>query len=132
MFFDAEYVFFVFWFFCQRLSPVRKGRLRIFFFVSNIQDKVRLQGAYYFVLLNKSILINQDTLDEPVLFWVSVFDCSPHRVDLKKKDLLFKNFVLFTGNIVYLTATEKEITFHIISSCNINYESNIEFKEYLI
>jgi hypothetical protein len=39
--------------------------------------------------------------------------------------------VLYTGNIVYLTATEKEITFH-ISSCNINYESNIEFKDYLI
>jgi hypothetical protein len=100
----------------------------------DLESKKKYPAPIYIEFLDKKIQLPETpTKDEPILFWVKVYN-NVREHSCKEKipyNVTFHNQSIINGTIVYLPADEKNVELH-ISSCNINYESNIEFKNYLI
>jgi hypothetical protein len=98
-------------FFVNGYHRYEKGGYEFSFLYQINKTKLYYKEPITLSFLNKSIVINQDTLDEPVLSWVSVFDCSPHRVDLKKRISFLKTLCCIQATLFISQRQKKKLHF---------------------
>lgn len=119
-------------FFVNARHDYTGGKYRFSFLFQVSKEKQNYPEDVYIEFLGKKVLLQTDEYSVPVTQWVDVLSLS--KANCHKKYIPYKVTYLDSsiadGYIIYIPPDERNIKFH-ISSCNINYNSNPEFLEYL-